>query len=424
MRTVAAIKTAALLLAVFAAGAHAAKVKNVAVVEAVLDAQCDDCKGIKKSEVSQITAELRRVAVNSLPNDMYKVMTKETIQAQESAVLQECASENCIIKLGAAIGAEYIVKGGISKFGTKFTLTVEMYETKDGTLVAALPDPIRSANLDDILEKAAPVCAKMYKDFVAAQSGTKPQPHPPIPTPPPQPAPVPPPAPPPPPAPVPTPQPVPVPPPAPQPAPAPAPRPATTGAYIFIATLPPKAAMYIGGKFMGNTNEGVLQVPVGTHQVRFIKDGLEKTETITFNPGKNGTRFVNLKETAHKTTKPTETDVDELAKLMNALPVPTIQTNPNNEFKLNPYLNAVRFKIESNWRPGMENSNISVEISFEIHRDGSVHNIKVTSSSGDANIDNLGIDAVARSSPFTKLPPDFKEDKLEINIKLRPTRKY
>ena len=94
-----------------------------------------------------------------------------------------------------------------------------------------------------------------------------------------------------------------------------------------------------------------------------------------------------------------------------------------DEFKYHWYLNAVRSKIESNWRPNKENLNIAVTISFEIHSDGSVHNIKVASSSGDAYIDNLGIDAVARSSPFTKLPQDFTGDKVEIKITLRPTRR-
>jgi hypothetical protein len=85
------------------------------------------------------------------------------------------------------------------------------------------------------------------------------------------------------------------PPPPPAAAARPAAPPTAAGASIFIATLPPKADVYVGGKLVGTTNEGELQVPVGTHQVKFVKDGVEKTETITFNPGKNPTRFVNLK---------------------------------------------------------------------------------------------------------------------------------
>ncbi len=161
---------AAALVALFAAGVNAAKVKNVAVVEAVVDANCGACKSIEKSEVGQITAELRRVAVNNLSSDRYKVMTKETIQAQSEEVLQECASENCIIKLGDKIGAEYIVKSGISKFGKRFILSVEMYETKDGTLVAAIADPIRSESLDDIIDKIPAACAGMYSKFADAEN--------------------------------------------------------------------------------------------------------------------------------------------------------------------------------------------------------------------------------------------------------------
>jgi len=123
-------------------------------------------------------------------------------------------------------------------------------------------------------------------------------------------------------------------------------------------------------------------------------------------------------------SKPAEEDVSELASLMNALPIPATQISAPGDFKYHWYLNAVRNKIEGNWRPGTENRNIEVVISFEIHSDGSAQNIKITSSSGNATIDNLGIRAVTISSPFGKLPTDFAGDRVEINFTLRPTRKY
>jgi len=123
-------------------------------------------------------------------------------------------------------------------------------------------------------------------------------------------------------------------------------------------------------------------------------------------------------------SKPVEEDVSELASLMNALPMPPTQISAPGDFKYHWYLNAVRNKIESNWRPATENRNIAVVVSFEIHSDGSAHAIKVTSSSGDATIDNLGVRAVTISSPFGKLPTDFAGDRVEINFTLRPTRKY
>jgi hypothetical protein len=67
-----------------------------------------------------------------------------------------------------------------------------------------------------------------------------------------------------------------------------------TGATAFIATEPTHADIYIGGKLIGRANEGLLQVPVGKHEVRFVKGDLEKTETMTFRAGQNGTLTVSL----------------------------------------------------------------------------------------------------------------------------------
>jgi len=61
------------------------------------------------------------------------------------------------------------VRGTISKIQTRFTLSVEIYETDDGNLVAS-SEPIRSESLGDLLEQTAAVCADMYKTFVNAQT--------------------------------------------------------------------------------------------------------------------------------------------------------------------------------------------------------------------------------------------------------------
>jgi uncharacterized repeat protein (TIGR02543 family) len=136
--------------------------KNVAVVETEIDAQSGASVGITPAEVRLVTAELRREAVKNLPRDKYNIMTTETVYAQGNAVLEECAEENCVIALGSKIGADYIVRGTISKLQTKFTLTVELYETENGNLVAS-SDPVRSENVGELLENTAAACAGMYK---------------------------------------------------------------------------------------------------------------------------------------------------------------------------------------------------------------------------------------------------------------------
>ena len=171
---------AATLLAVFAvtflacvaAKKSTARVKNVAVVETEVDAQSGASDGLSPAEVRQVTAELRREAVKNLPRDKYNIMTSETVIAQGGAVLEECADENCVIVLGSKVGADYIVRGTISKLQTKFTLSVEMYETENGNLVAS-SDPVRSENVAELLEKTAAICADMYRVFVNPRSSKR-----------------------------------------------------------------------------------------------------------------------------------------------------------------------------------------------------------------------------------------------------------
>jgi hypothetical protein len=64
-------------------------------------------------------------------------------------------------------------------------------------------------------------------------------------------------------------------------------------ATAFISTQPSHADIYIGGKLIGRANEGQLQVPVGTHDVKIV-GYLEKTKSMTFKLGQNDSLFVPL----------------------------------------------------------------------------------------------------------------------------------
>jgi len=146
------------------------KIKYVAVVETEMDAQSGAAATLNPAEVRQITTVLRREAVKNLPRGKYNIMTSETVQSMGGAVLEECTDENCVITLGSKIGADYIVRGIISKFGHKFTVAVEMYETENGTLVAS-SDLISSESTAELLEKAAAASGEMYRTFENQQGG-------------------------------------------------------------------------------------------------------------------------------------------------------------------------------------------------------------------------------------------------------------
>jgi hypothetical protein len=164
------IRTFFFITALFA-GVSVAGMKNVAVVETEIDAQSGASTKMTSADVRLVTTELRREAVKNLPRNRYNIMTSETVYAQGSAVLEECAEENCVIALGSKIGADYIVRGIVSRIQTMFTLSVEIYETENGNLVAS-SDPVRSESVLELLEKAAVACASMYRTFANEQHTT------------------------------------------------------------------------------------------------------------------------------------------------------------------------------------------------------------------------------------------------------------
>ncbi|MDR2591767.1 MAG: hypothetical protein LBC59_03060 [Chitinispirillales bacterium] len=158
-----------LLILTLFAGISMAGMKYVAVVETGVDERSDASSMLNSAEMALITAELRRVAVENLPRDKYNVMTSETVQSMGGAVLEECAEENCVITLGSRIGADYIVRGTISKFQSMLTLSVEMYETDNGTLVAS-SSHIRSERPLELLGMISVLCGNMFRKFVNGQT--------------------------------------------------------------------------------------------------------------------------------------------------------------------------------------------------------------------------------------------------------------
>ncbi len=121
-------------------------------------------------------------------------------------------------------------------------------------------------------------------------------------------------------------------------------------------------------------------------------------------------------------SKPVEENTDDLMALLSDIPLPQAKISAPGT-PPHPYIDpGVRGKIERNLDKISYNSKLEVVVSFEIHSDGSAHNIRITSSSGDATVDNWGKNAVMRAAPFGKLPwPD--KNMIEIDITLRPTRR-
>jgi hypothetical protein len=138
---------------------------NMAVIDTEVDASAPDLQNeLKESELRYITQEIRRQAKNSLSDD-YNIMTEQSVMVLGDAVLQECAEENCMVAYGEKIGADYITRGTISKFRDKFTLIIEVYETKKGMLIVS-SDPVEDGDFSNFIPKIRETTPAMFKKLM------------------------------------------------------------------------------------------------------------------------------------------------------------------------------------------------------------------------------------------------------------------
>ncbi|MBD3421923.1 MAG: TonB family protein [Chitinivibrionales bacterium] len=120
--------------------------------------------------------------------------------------------------------------------------------------------------------------------------------------------------------------------------------------------------------------------------------------------------------------QPQNENLKELEKLLGDVPVPSRLTSLSR-LNIPWYLIPLRSKIESFWRPAIENEKLSVTVHFTILRSGALGEVAVRKTSGNKSLDMQAVNAVRRAAPFAKLPPTVKENRLELAITFYPIRK-
>jgi len=137
------------LILVLAMAETAFAASNVAVLELVPDASAQE--EISIGESRHLTDELRRQAVTALPTGEYSVLTRDNFIALMPSNEKEAEriAEGSAVEIGRAIGAEYVSRGTIGKFGKQFTISVELYETASGKLLSSMV--FESEGIDGLL---------------------------------------------------------------------------------------------------------------------------------------------------------------------------------------------------------------------------------------------------------------------------------
>jgi len=84
------------------------------------------------------------------------------------------------------------------------------------------------------------------------------------------------------------------------------------------------------------------------------------------------------------------------------------------------FVDAVRNRISSNWLQSMIDPSVRfaprATVTFTILRDGSIVNIQVIHSSGNASVDNSAKRAILSSSPVMKLPNDYSGQVVNVEF--------
>ena len=110
---------------------------HVAVLETGADVTVKD--RVTLSDRQYLTNVLREQAVKELPaSQNFTIMTRENINAMlpPGKAIEDCEG-SCLAETGRNIAADYICQARVGSFGSKLTLSAELYETAGNKLVAS-----------------------------------------------------------------------------------------------------------------------------------------------------------------------------------------------------------------------------------------------------------------------------------------------
>jgi hypothetical protein len=150
--------------------ANKASVKRIAVLNVENSIRDPKEKSqVTADDIAYLTDAIRQEGISGLPREQYRMMTDKTVLSLGEAKVDECAQENCIVTLGAKIGADFIVQANLGKFRSQYTLSVMLYGTEEGNLLASA-EPIESETMEGLLDGIRQKVKSMFAEFVASSA--------------------------------------------------------------------------------------------------------------------------------------------------------------------------------------------------------------------------------------------------------------
>jgi hypothetical protein len=96
-------------------------------------------------------------------------MTRENIVAMlpPEKSLEECEG-SCLIETGKNISADYVSQARIGKFGKNLTISVELYKTSNGKLIASFNT--KAPDIDYLEESVRAKASQMFLEIIEQET--------------------------------------------------------------------------------------------------------------------------------------------------------------------------------------------------------------------------------------------------------------
>jgi len=124
----------------------------------------DDRDSIGFSDLNYLTTRFREIAINTLPNQRYVVMSIQSIVAflgSEEQAIKVCKETSCLAQLGRKVSADYVAQARIGRFNKNLSIGVELYNSKNGALIGSFTGDSKDiSGLRDVIDEKATILFK------------------------------------------------------------------------------------------------------------------------------------------------------------------------------------------------------------------------------------------------------------------------
>ena len=129
--------------------------------------------GIEQVLLFKLSDQSRLAALEVLPKEEYAIITRENIIQILSDMEQDpsCVSGLCEIETGRTIGADLIMVGDLLKLGETYSLTLKLYETQKGTLIAG--KEVENSDFFALKNQAFDISQRMFAKILPTPSQPK-----------------------------------------------------------------------------------------------------------------------------------------------------------------------------------------------------------------------------------------------------------